>query len=321
MKIFCFLKRFFLLLRKQPTMGAPMSRRKTSILTIANKKGGVGKTTSTVNLASCFAKQKKVLVIDFDPQGNATSNLGMKNEVKKTKKSITLAVNDESVTAEELVLPTAFENLFCIGSDETLQDSRDKFIGHPRQFNLLDTVLNSSIVAEFDLVLIDTNPSRCVLYSSAMAASDYYIIPVFPEKNCLEGIAQEISAAESVRKYHNNMLLFLGCVVTKYDKNNSTHRKVESFMRENSKAGNFRVFNTLIPSSNYITAASYQNTPINIYRENAEISHAYTLLAGEILPHLKGRRVGRVTNQPKLEVINDAQHRFDELNHVAPTLD
>lgn len=305
----------------RPTVGAHMSRRKTSILTIANKKGGVGKTTSTVNLASCFAKQKKVLVLDFDPQANATSNLGMKNEVKKSGKSITRAVNDESVTAEELILPTGFENLFCIGSDHTLEDSRDKFMGHPRQFNLLDTVLNSNIIAEFDLVLIDTNPSRCVLYSSAMAASDYYIIPVFPEKNSLEGIAQEISAAESIRKYHNNMLLFLGCVITRYDKNNSTHKKVENFMRESSKEGHFRVFNTLIPSSNYITAASYQNTPINIYRENAEISHAYTLLAGEILPHLKGRRVGRVTNQPKLSVISEAQHKFDELTYVAPTLE
>ncbi len=301
-------------------MGKIMSRRKTSILTIANKKGGVGKTASTVSLASCFAKQKKVLVIDFDPQANATSNLGLKNEVKKTGKSISKAIADESITAEDIILPTAFENLFCIGSDNSLQNYRDKFLGHPRQFNLLDTVLQSDIIAEFDMVLIDTNPSRCVLYSSAMAASDYYIIPVFPEKNSLEGIADEISAAENIRKYHNNMLLFLGCAITKYDKNNSTHKKVEQFMRESSKHGNFRVFNTLIPSSNHIPAASYQNTPINVYRENADISHAYTILAGEIIPHLKGRRVGRVTNQPNLSVLNEAQHKFDEITQVAPIL-
>jgi chromosome partitioning protein len=298
-----------------------MSRRKTSILTIANKKGGVGKTTSAVNLASCFAKQKKVLVLDFDPQANATSNLGMKQEVKKSGKSISNAVADESVTAEDIILPTAFENLFCIGSDNRLQDYRDKFLGHPRQFNLLDSVLQSSIISEFDLVIIDTNPSRCVLYSSAMAVSDYYIIPVFPEKNSLEGIAEEISAAENIRKYHNNMLLFLGCAITRYDKNNATHKKVEQFMRESSREGNFRVFDTLIPASNHIPAASYQNTPINIYRESAEISNAYSQLAGEILPHLKGRRVGRVTNQPKLSVINAAQLKFDELAQVSPILD
>jgi chromosome partitioning protein len=298
-----------------------MSRRKTSILTIANKKGGVGKTTSTVNLASCFAKQKKVLVLDFDPQANATSNLGMKKEVKRTGKSISMAVADESITAEDLILPTAFENLFCIGADSTLQDYRDKFLGHPRQFNLLDSILQSSVVAEFDLVIIDTNPSRCVLYSSAMAVSDYYIIPVFPEKNSLEGIAEEISTAENIRKYHNNMLLFLGCAITRYDKNNATHKKVEQFMRESSREGNFRVFDTLIPASNHIPAASYQNTPINIYRENAEISNAYSQLAGEVLPHLKGRRVGRVTNQPILSVINAAQLKFDELAQASPILD
>lgn len=298
-----------------------MSRRKTSILTIANKKGGVGKTTSTVNLASCLAKQKKVLVLDFDPQANATSNLGMKKEVKQSGKSISKAVADESIKAEDLLLPTAFENLFCIGSDSSLQDYRDKFLGHPRQFNLLDSVLQSNVISEFDLVIIDTNPSRCVLYSSAMAASDYYIIPVFPEKNSLEGIAEEISAAENIRKYHNNMLLFLGCAITRYDKNNATHKKVEQFMRESSREGNFRVFNTLIPASNHIPAASYQNTPINIYRENAEISNAYSQLAGEILPHLKGRRVGRVTTQPKLSIINAAQLKFDELAQASPILD
>lgn len=271
-----------------------MKSRKTSILTIATQKGGVGKTTSTVNLASAFAIMgKKVLVVDVDIQANATSYLGVVESAKKSRKYIYDAISSESGEIENYILKTKFKNIDCLAADSRLKNINKEFHGQPQQFKLLHNLFNSPTLSNYDLLLVDTHPSFDCLSQSALSASDYYIIPVFPEAHCIQGLGDQIQSANTITKYENKMLTFLGCIITKNKASSTTHQKFEPLLRDLAENCKFSVFTTMIPTSDAIASSASNNTPIHFFRPDLPVATAYSSLAGELAPMLKGKRRGR----------------------------
>ncbi len=281
-----------------------MSSRKTSIITIANQKGGVGKTTCTVNLASAYAKMdKRVLVIDADAQANTTSHLNALELAEKQNRYLYDAIEKESDELSRYVVSTKFKNIDCLAADARLKDVGKKYKGEINQFHVLHPILKSDDIANYDIVIIDTHPAFDTLPQSALSASDYYLIPLFPEEHSLQGLADQIKSANGVIKYQNPMLMFLGCVISRYDKNNATHRKIEDRFRQLAKESGFTVFSTTIPVSNIISAAASQESPVHFFRHGSNIADAYTALAGEIAPQLKGKRKGRRYSMPDHQIV------------------
>ena len=193
-----------------------MVSRKTSIITITNQKGGVGKTTCSVNLASAYAKMgKKVLVIDADAQSNTTSHLGILNHAQKQNRYLFDAIESESTKVSDFAIKTPFKNIDCIPTDGRLRDINRKYKGEINEFQVLHPLLYSDEIEYYDLVIIDTHPAFDVLPQSALNASDYYLIPLFPEEHSLQGLAHQLKSANSIIKYQNPMLFFLGCIISR----------------------------------------------------------------------------------------------------------
>jgi chromosome partitioning protein len=277
-----------------------------SILTIANQKGGVGKTTTVVNLASAYAQMgKRVLVVDMDYQANATSLLGAEENAASSKKTLFRAIEND-LTIPDVRLQTNVEGIDIIAATRELDLLREKVVGQAHQFKLLDMVLECDERNEYDLIIVDTHPSLDCFFQSAMASSHYYLIPLFAEADPSRGLAHMVTAVDKIRRYLNPMLMLLGCVITRFDKTNATHVKYEKVIREASKAGKFHIFETIIPASNTVAAASAQSLPLNQYKKSAPASIAYSVLAGEISPHLKGRRTGRRVTPPNAEAFFQA---------------
>ncbi len=279
-----------------------------SIVTIANQKGGVGKTTTVVNLAASFAQlDKKVLVIDMDYQGNATALLGADEAAKENyKKTVSYGIRND-LTLKDIRLPTNIINVDVIAATRDLDDLRDELAGKAKQLKVVEFLLKCDSLNEYDIVLIDTHPSLDCLFQASLIASHYYIIPLFAEPDSSRGLAHMICEVEEIRKYWNPTLRFLGCVITRYDSKNATHSKFQKILRETSKEGKFHVFDTVIPISNAVAAASAQQISLINYKKSSPISVSYTALAGEIIPNLKGKRKGRNFQAVKTEFLNQIE--------------
>jgi chromosome partitioning protein len=284
---------------------------KASIITITNCKGGVGKTTLTTNLASVFAVGlgKRVLIIDMDPQANSTIVLGVEDEAEKTgKKMGNTLLNDWKIP--DVRLPSNIAGVDVIAGDRALNGQLDKWSGHAKRFRLVDFIINCPEIDEYDIVLIDTNPSMDCYLQSSLVSSSYYILPVFPENFAFRGIGHFVSSIENIRKYENPSLVFLGLAVTKYDRTNSTHNHFIKKLKEVSDAAKFRLFSTKIPISKAVSAAEAHNTTLNLYKPSNPVAIAYGALAGEILPLLKGRRAHRpcgAVSIPEEEILQDEE--------------
>lgn len=267
---------------------------KTSICVSANLKGGTSKTTTTVNLAAAFARAgKKVLVIDMDAQGSATEILGCREVALQSGKTLAKAIRQE-LPLEEIVLPSNTQNVDILAGTAELQQIVQEKNATFAADKLLKFVLDTVALDHYSVVLIDTHPSRDCLLASALNIAHYYLIPLFPEPSSSRGLLEMINLAEEVRRYANSSLTILGCIITKFDKRNATHRNYEKVIREIAQSANFHVFESNIPISNHVQAAESACLSLLDYQPNSGIATSYTLLAGEILPRLKGRRVGRI---------------------------
>lgn len=276
-----------------------------SIVTIANQKGGVGKTTTVVNLAASFAQLgKKVLVIDMDYQGNATALLDAEKLAERDyKKTISYAIRN-NLTLKDIRLPTNINNVDVLAATRDLDNLRDELAGKVKQLKVVEFLLKCDEVEDYDVILIDTHPSLDCLFQASLIASHYYLIPLFAEADSSKGLGHMIAEVEEIRKFWNPNLFFLGCVITRFDSKNSTHVKFQKLLRETSKEGKFHVFDTTIPISNVVAAASAQQLPLLNYKKNAPIAISYSALAGEIIPNLKGKRKGRNFQPVKTEFLN-----------------
>jgi chromosome partitioning protein len=283
----------------------------TSVVTIANQKGGVGKTTSVVNLAASYGDMgKRVLVIDLDAQANATALLGAEEASRESQKDLARAIM-EQLSLEQVVLPSNAQGVEVIAGSKTLKDVKDRMEGKARQHLLLNSLLDSPALSDYDLVLIDTHPSFDCLLLSALVASHYYIVPMFAEKSSVSGFSELLTYCADLRPL-NPMLMLIGCVITKFDRNNATHTKFEKLMREIGKNSKIRIFETLIPASQSVAGSDAASQVLLKYKRNAPVTISYTALAGELLPFLKGKRLGRMA-LPNLAALEQLPSEFEAI--------
>ena len=251
-------------------------------ISIINQKGGVGKTTTVINLAAGLSmKGKKVLVIDLDPQGNATTGLGLSNSSTSDKTIYNVLNGNRKIS--EVIQSTTFENLSLITSNvdlsglevETADDSR-------RAFKLKDeltAVLNDSR-ASYDYILLDCPPSLSLLTIMALVASDALVVPLQTEFFALEGLTQLMKTIERIKTNLNPSLDIRGILLTMYDKRNKLSGEVEAEARNYFKD---KVYTTAIPRNVRLSEAPSHGVPVLVYDKSCPGSKAYFSFTEEFL--------------------------------------
>ena len=252
------------------------------IISIINQKGGVGKTTTIINLAAGLSmKGKKVLVIDLDPQGNATTGLGLSNNTS-SEFSIYNVLNGKKKIAE-VVQKTEFDNLNLITSNVDLSGLEVETAGDNRRaFKLKDElspILNDSN-ASYDYILIDCPPSLSLLTIMALVASHALVVPLQTEFFALEGLTQLMKTIDRIKTNLNPSLEIRGILLTMFDKRNSLSSLVEKDVRQHF--GN-QVYKTTIPRNVKISEAPSHGKPALVYDTHAAGSLAYIELAKELI--------------------------------------
>lgn len=257
------------------------------IYAVANQKGGVGKTTTTVNLAACLAeKKKKVLVIDMDPQGNATSGFGIeKDKLLATSYELLLGEN----TPEECSIYLKEFKLAVIPSNMNLAGAEVELIGIDKREKLLDQSLQN-IRNMYDYILIDCPPSLSMLTVNSLCAADAVIVPLQCEFYALEGLTQLINTINLVKKRLNPKIIIEGIVFTMYDNRtnlcNQVVEEVKGYMPE-------QVYETMIPRNVRLGEAPSYGLPIIYYDSKSKGAESYRDLAGEVITrHRKNLRNG-----------------------------
>jgi chromosome partitioning protein len=266
----------------------------TSVVAFANLKGGVGKTTTVVNVAgACAALGKRVLVVDTDPQASATEYLGALEAAHQQGRLLSQAIfKDLPLEAVRVPSPTA--GIDVIAGDHGLVKVRQLMEPEATNHLLLDALLDSGARAEYDLILIDTNPSWDCLLVSSLVSAHYYAIPLFAEAGSARGLLSLLAQIQAkVRRKLNPSLHFLGCVITNYQKRTATHRTYLPLLHQMGEDHHFPVLSPPIPASDMVKSSEMARLPLVQVSAGSPVSSAYKLLAARLLPELRGRRAGR----------------------------
>jgi len=253
------------------------------VICICNAKGGVGKTTTAVNIGSYLASLgKKVLLIDLDPQANATSGLGISNE--HVTMSLYHCITD-GVHPKSAVLSTSIPNYHVLPSSADLAGAAVELVGMPsREFKLFEVV--RQVTDEYDFILIDCPPSVGILTINGFVAAEKLIIPVQCEYYALEGLSQLLRTIELVRERISPRMSVMGALLTMYDKRNKLSQEVAKEVRRNFPA---YVFDSVIPRSVYLAEAPSYGKTILEYKWWSYGALAYKNVAKEILQLTENR--------------------------------
>ena len=246
------------------------------VISVANQKGGVGKTTTTVNLSTLLAKKgKKVLLIDTDPQGNATSGLGVTKELELPVYDILVG----DTTFEETIEKTAIKNLSVCPSNISLAGAEVQLVSMMSREQRLKVKLDE-IKDKFDYILIDCPPSLGLITLNAFTASDTVLIPVQCEYFALEGLGQLLNTVNLVKKHLNKNLEIEGALLTMYDARTNLSNQV---VKEVKKYFEGKVYKTVIPRNVRLSEAPSYGMPISLYDPRSKGAKAYEKLSKEFL--------------------------------------
>ena len=246
------------------------------IIWVGNQKGGVGKTTTTVNLSTILAKKgKKVLLIDTDPQGNATSGLGVSKDVELSVYDILIGDTEFDETLQE----TAIKNLKVCPSNISLAGAEVQLVSMMSREQRLKTKLDK-IKDQYDYILIDCPPSLGLVTLNAFTASDSVLIPVQCEYFALEGLGQLLNTVNLVKKHLNKNLEIEGALLTMYDARTNLSNQV---VKEVKKYFEDKVYKTVIPRNVRLSEAPSYGMPITVYDPRSKGAKAYEKFAKELL--------------------------------------
>lgn len=263
---------------------SPVPFEKTKIIAVANQKGGVGKTTTTINLATALAAVgKKVLVADLDPQGNASTGLGIAQN-QRTSGSYDLIF--EGVDLDSVVRKTQVPGLDVVPASMHLSGAEIELVGMTRREYRLSEAFKST--SKYDYILIDCPPALGLLTLNALVAADSVIVPLQCEFYALEGLSHLIRTIELVRKSLNPKLEIQGIVLTMYDRRNNLSDQVAADVRAHFRD---KVYHTMIPRNVRISEAPSHGKPVLLYDMRSPGSQAYIQLASEVLKQERGERL------------------------------
>tara|TARA_B100000029_G_scaffold322742_1_gene315111 strand:+ start:6679 stop:7479 length:801 start_codon:yes stop_codon:yes gene_type:complete len=253
-----------------------------NIISVINQKGGVGKTTTVINLAAGLSiKGKKILVIDLDPQGNATTGLGLSNTENSDQTIYSVLNGNKKIS--EVIKSTKFENLYLVSSNVDLSGLEVETAGDSRRaFKLKDeltSILNDSR-ALYDYILIDCPPSLSLLTIMALVASDALVVPLQTEFFALEGLTQLMKTIDRIKNNLNPSLKIKGILLTMYDKRNKLSGEVEQEARNFFKE---KVYSSVVPRNVRLSEAPSHGVPVLIYDKSCPGSKAYFSFTDEFL--------------------------------------
>ena len=253
------------------------------IISFSNQKGGVGKTTTCVNMAAYLARAgRKVLLVDLDPQGNATTGLGFsKGSLKKSVYNV--IIDDEEV--KENILPTELEGLLILPSNIDLAGAEVSLVYKKNRDKVLRAALEK-VKADFDYILIDCPPSLGLLTINALAAADSAIIPIQSECYALEGLSQLMNTISLVRQHLNKSLKVEGVVLTMYDGRSIISKQIAA---EIKKYFSKKLYEIVIPRNVRLSEAPSHGKPILLHDPKCMGARAYAALTEEFLKKTEGK--------------------------------
>ncbi len=251
------------------------------IISIVNQKGGVGKTTTTINLGTALAAiEKKILLIDLDPQGNLSTGIGITE--KRREKSVYDLISN-NIAIKETIIDTKIPNLKIIPSNINLSGIEFELaMDDDKSFKLNNKI--SGLAGIFDFILIDCPPSLGILTVNSLVASDSVLVPLQCEFYALEGLAQLLRTIEKIRENLNSQLTLEGVILTMYD---SRNRLCEDVVKDAREHLGERVFKTIIPRNVRLSEAPSHQLPAIIYDQKCVGSLAYIELAKELINRLE----------------------------------
>ena len=252
------------------------------VIAVANQKGGVGKTTTVINLSACLAeKGKKVLVIDIDPQGNTSSGLGVdKNNAENTVYELLLG----ECELDDCIMKDVYDGLSVVPANVNLAGAEIELIGIPEQHYILKKHIEA-VREEYDFIIIDCPPSLNTLTVNAKSAADSVLVPIQCEYYALEGLSQLIHTIELVKARMNEGLYIEGVVFTMYDARTNLSLQVVENVKDTLKQN---IYKTIIPRNVRLAESPSHGVPINIYDSKSAGAEGYRALADEVIESREG---------------------------------
>jgi len=250
----------------------------SQVVAVTNQKGGVGKTTTAINLAASLAlADQRVLLIDLDPQGNLTSGVGLRGQRTAAGTIYDALTSDPPRSAADFILPTAVDKLQAIPSDGSLTGAEIELVSLPERERRLRRVIDP-IRHDFDRIFIDCPPSLGLLTVNALAACDTVLVPLQCEYYALEGLARLSDTITRIQSGLNEKLHVAGVLLTMYDPRSNLAREVADEVRKH-----FHVYDTVIPRNIRLAEAPSHGKPVVLYDAGSRGSAGYLSLARELL--------------------------------------